>query len=111
MLGRSTYGWLYDHPLDKDTTAYGVLDRILSGNANSISGWTLDTEQIGQCLIDALNPSSFEHLIVSLLQLEHPDEIWSHTGGPGAFVREQLTPWSGDATFSVCKLDFTVSPR
>ena len=83
MLGRSTYGWLYGHPLDKDTTAYGVLDRILSGSANPISGWTLDTEQIGQRLIDALNPSSFEHLIVSLLQLEHPDEIWSYTGGPG----------------------------
>ena len=28
-------------------------------------------------------------------------------GCPKAFVREQLTPWSGDATFSVCKLDFT----
>lgn len=83
MLGRSTYGWLADHPLDEDTTAYGVLDRILSGGADPIPEWTLDPEQIGQRLVDALNPSSFEHLIVSLLQLEHPDEIWSHTGGPG----------------------------
>ncbi len=83
MLGRSTYGWLANHPLDEDTTAYGVLDRILSSSADPIPEWTLDPEQIGQRLIDALYPSSFEHLIVSLLQLEHPDEIWSHTGGPG----------------------------
>ena len=83
MLGRSTYGWLYDHPLNEDTTAYGVLHRILSDSANPKLEWTLDTEQIGRRLIDALNPSSFEHLIVSLLQLEHPGEIWNHTGGPG----------------------------
>ena len=27
--------------------------------------------------------------------------------GAQSFVREQLTPWIGDATFGICKLGFT----
>ena len=30
-----------------------------------------------------LNPYSLENLVVSLLQLKHPDELWRHTGGLG----------------------------
>ena len=28
-------------------------------------------------------PNLFEHLVVSLLQLDYPKEVWHHTGGPG----------------------------
>jgi hypothetical protein len=34
-------------------------------------------------LVTDIGPSSFEHLVVALLQLERPDEIWSHAGGSG----------------------------
>ena len=40
-------------------------------------------DNIRQRLLEFLNPSSLEHLVVSLLQLEHPEEIWRQTGGPG----------------------------
>ena len=35
-------------------------------------------------MVDTLsNPCAFENLVVALLQIEHPDETWHHTGGPG----------------------------
>ena len=45
--------------------------------------WTLELDEIKRRLVDALTPSAFEHLVVSLLQLENPREIWHQTGGPG----------------------------
>ena len=45
--------------------------------------WTLDADEIKRRLVDTLTPTAFEHLVVSLLQLERPDEIWHQTGGPG----------------------------
>ena len=45
--------------------------------------WTLDIEEIKRRLAEDLTPTSFEHLVVSLLQLEHPTETWQYTGGPG----------------------------
>ena len=30
-----------------------------------------------------MTPAVFEHLVVSLVQLEHTGEVWQHTGGPG----------------------------
>ena len=82
MFGRSTYGEFWHHPIDKNTTAYDVLDRILKGDKVRIC-WTLEPDEIKRRLVDTLTPNSFEHLVVSLLQLEHPNEIWHQTGGPG----------------------------
>ena len=54
--------------------------------------WSLEPEEVKrhpfppfiQCLVDTLsNPCAFENLVVALLQLEHPDDSWHHTGGPG----------------------------
>ena len=82
MFGRSTYGRFQDHPIDEDKMAYDELDRILNGNAVR-TDWTLELDEIERRLVDTLTPTAFEHLVVSLLQLEHPDEIWQQTGGPG----------------------------
>ena len=84
LLGRSTYNELPPHPLDGNVTAHGVLDQILEGAAPSQVDWTLDPDEIKRRLVDRLNnPCAFENLVVALLQLEHPDEVWDHTGGPG----------------------------
>ena len=83
MFGRSTYGEFKDYPLDKKTTAYDELDWLLNGGAPVRTDWTLDVDEIKRRLVDTLTPTAFEHLVVSLLQLEHPDEIWHQTGGPG----------------------------
>lgn len=83
MFGRSTFGQFQDHPISQDVTAYGVLNQILDGKPIVRTTWTLDPDEIKRRLVDTLTASAFEHLIVSLLQLDHPDEIWHQTGGPG----------------------------
>lgn len=85
LFGRSTYG-RFDahHPLDEDETSYDVLDKILNGSPLDHLSWTLELDEIKRRLVNTLNnPSAFENLVVSLLQLEHPDEMWHHTGGSG----------------------------
>ena len=42
-----------------------------------------DLVEVERRLADFVGPSTFEHLCVALLQLEHPDEIWEHVGGSG----------------------------
>ena len=61
----------YDN-INGDRNMLPSLDRIDS-----------DTVCIKRRLVDSLNPSSFEHLVVSLLQLENPSEIWQQCGGAG----------------------------
>ena len=84
MFGRSTFGRFEDcHPLDADTTAWAVLDQILKGQYQVSASWTCDLVEIKRRLVDTMTANAFEHLVVSLLQLEHPNEIWHQTGGPG----------------------------
>lgn len=85
LFGRSTYGKFDDHhPLDKNATSYEVLDQILNDSPRVPLTWTLEIDEIKRRLVDTLsNPSAFENLVISLLQLEHPDEMWHHTGGSG----------------------------
>ena len=85
LFGRSTYGGFdAHHPLDEDVTSYDVLDQILNGSPPVCLSWTLEPDEIKKRLVDTLNnPSAFENLVVSLLQLEHPDKMWHHTGGSG----------------------------
>lgn len=44
---------------------------------------TLDRDEVERRLIRWLTPTAFEHLAVSLLQLERPDERWMQVGGSG----------------------------
>ena len=84
LLGRSTYNELPSHPFDGDETAYDVLNRILGGEHIPRLPWTLEPLVVRRRLVETLsNPCAFENLVVALLQLEHPDEVWNHTGGPG----------------------------
>jgi hypothetical protein len=83
MLGRSTYGLFRDHPMDGSRTAHACLSNIIAGWTFIPQEWTTDNEEVKRRVLDFLTPSTFEHLVVSLLQLEHPKEIWQQTGGPG----------------------------
>ena len=88
LRGQGTFDKFGDHPIDNNTTAWGVLNQILKGdykfsNKFPPSPWTLDIAEIKRRLVDTMTPYAFENLIVSLLQLEHPDEVWHQTGGPG----------------------------
>ena len=84
LLGRSTYNELPPHPLDGDLTACDVLDRILVGSDTVPMAWSIEPQVVKRRLVQTLgSPYAFENLVVALLQLEHPQEIWNHTGGPG----------------------------
>ena len=84
MFGRSTFGKFEDyHPIDTNTTSWGVLNQILKGQYKVPTWWTLDLEEIKRRLVDTMTANAFEHLVVLLLQLEHRNEIWHQTGGPG----------------------------
>ena len=84
MSGRSTFGQFKDHPINSnEVSAYQVLSQILDGRSIIQTWWTLEPDEIKRRLVDTLNPSAFEHLVVSLLQLENPNEIWHQTGGAG----------------------------
>ena len=84
MFGQSTFGQFKDHPICWDEmTAHHALSQILDGQSIIRTSWTLELGEIKCRLVDTLNPSAFEHLVVSLLQLENPNEIWHQTGGPG----------------------------
>ena len=84
LTGRATYGeFKHAHPLADGVTPYDRLAQVLDHVEPDRSPWTLDLDEIRWRLIDVMTPAAFEHLVVSLLQLEHPAEVWQHTGGPG----------------------------
>ena len=84
MFGRSTFGQFQNHPTDKDgPTAHDVMAQLLDGRSITRVSLTLELDEIKRRLVDTLTASAFEHLVVSLLQLERPNEIWHQTGGPG----------------------------
>jgi hypothetical protein len=81
LFGRSTYGVI--HPDSFVGEPHEVLSRILDSDGFEVRDWTLDLAVIEKRLLDALTPSTLEHLVVSLLQLEHVSEVWTQVGGSG----------------------------
>lgn len=80
LYGRSTYGILGGGQLRQE--AYDAVDAAMKGERVSLS-WTRDRSEIEQRLRFTLTPSIFESVVVSLLQLEQPELIWTHVGGSG----------------------------
>jgi hypothetical protein len=82
MFGRSTYGTIpYQQEIKSDP--YSVLSDIMDNPGFEARGWTTNEDEVKRRLVTDLTPSSFEHLAVSLLQLEYPDEVWTQVGGSG----------------------------
>lgn len=82
LFGRSTYGIV--HP-DQDIglDPFNELISIMATDSDATVEWTHNLEEVERRLLNNLTPSTFEHLVVSLLQLQNPDEIWSQVGGSG----------------------------
>jgi hypothetical protein len=81
LFGRSTYGVI--HPDDICGDPYEVISRIIETDDFEQRLWTLDLAVIEMRMLTDLSPTTFEHLLVALLQLEHPNEVWSQVGGSG----------------------------
>jgi Restriction endonuclease len=79
LFGRSTYGIV---PVD-GIDPHVVMSDILNSPDFPVRGWTMEAGEVANRLKTDLVPASFEHLIVSLLQLEYPDEVWTQVGGSG----------------------------
>ena len=82
LFGRSTYGHI--KPLSElELDPFTIMDRLLDHPERIEQSWTLDVRETERRLVDGVGPNTFEHLCVSLLQLECPSEIWAHVGGSG----------------------------
>ena len=82
LLSRDTIGWIFDRPVGKQS-AVDVLEQLYEGKFSVYLEPTGDRREIEGRLLDWVSPSMFEHLVCELLQLEHPDLHWVHTGGSG----------------------------
>lgn len=71
------------HPNSMLGDPYDAISSILLTDKFEVRTWTLDVPTIERRLLTYLTPSTFEHLVVSLLQLEHPNEVWTQVGGSG----------------------------
>jgi hypothetical protein len=84
LLGRSTVGRIKPIQLGKlQLDPFPMLDHIIEHPERICPPKTSDHSEIEKRLVTDIGPSSFEHLVVALLQLERPEEIWSHVGGSG----------------------------
>ena len=81
LFGQSTYGVIHPDVVCGDP--HEIISKIIETEGFEEQSWTLDLAVIEKRMLTDLNPSTFEHLIVSLLQLEHPNEVWSQVGGSG----------------------------
>lgn len=82
LLSRNTIGRIYDRP-DDARRAVDVLDELYRRVYVYDFHPTSSVSKIKQRLLEWLSPASFEHLVVSVLQLDQPHLKWIHTGGSG----------------------------
>ena len=82
LLGRSTYGSVSPIP-ELELDPYTAMDKLLDHPEQAERTWTCDVREVERRLVEFVGPNTFEHLCVALLQLEHPDQIWTHVGGSG----------------------------
>ena len=83
-MGRSTLGRIKPIRLGQlQLDPFKTLDHIIEHPERRCPPKTSDHSEIEKRLVTDIGPNSFEHLVVALLQLERPEEIWSHVGGSG----------------------------
>lgn len=81
LFGRSTYGVIKPDEVVGDP--FDVVSKAIESDGIDTREWTLDPIAIEQRLISDISPLAFEHLVVSLIQLENRYEVWSQVGGSG----------------------------
>jgi hypothetical protein len=80
FFGRGTYGVV---PTFGEMDPHSIMDRVIDGPDVEVRDWTTDKSEVERRLLTDLVPDTFEHLVVGLLQLEHPSEVWIQVGGSG----------------------------
>jgi hypothetical protein len=80
LFGRNMMGRVPADDLHGDP--HPILSRMMSGEEHQ-EIWTTSLEEVLRRLTRYVNPGAFEHLTVSLLQLEEPHRRWFQTGGVG----------------------------
>jgi hypothetical protein len=89
LLSRTSSGVIWGRPGESDvegrTSAYeALLAMYKSGAPRFDLSPTSSPEEVERRLMDWISPSSFEHLVIELLQLEAaPGRRWWHIGGSG----------------------------
>jgi hypothetical protein len=89
LLSRTSSGVIWGRPGESDvegrTSAYETLLTMYESGAPRFDlSPTLSQEEVERRLMDWISPSSFEHLVIELLQLEAaPGRRWWHIGGSG----------------------------
>lgn len=82
LFGRSTYARIKKNI--GDLTAFKAMDDVLRTRSdNRMLDWSNELGDIELRLATRMAPSNFEHLIVSLIQLENPEQRWFQVGGSG----------------------------
>jgi hypothetical protein len=81
LFGRSTYGVVKPDEIAGDPLP--VISDAMEADGFETQDWTLDPIDVEKRLMSHISPSAFEHLVVSLLQLENRHEVWSQVGGSG----------------------------
>lgn len=79
LFGRSTHGRV---KISENGDPHPVVLDLMAGH-RVLRDWTIDPEEVRRRLSHDMGPATFEHLIVSLLQLEQPEFVWRQLGGPG----------------------------
>lgn len=82
LLSRTTIGLIEDRP-DGQQGAADILEQLYNGTFVPNVSSTSSLAEVEARLLDWVSPSTFEHLVVELLQLEHPQMRWLHVGGSG----------------------------
>jgi hypothetical protein len=82
FFGRSTYGLI--HGIEEiNLDPFSTLSELIDNPGVAIRPTTNDLVEVERRLVNDVGPGVFEHLCVSLLQLEHPDQVWAQVGGSG----------------------------
>lgn len=82
LLKRDAIGSIPDRP-DGGRRAIDELNDLYEGRTISDLSATSDIEIVEARLMDWVGDRQLEHLVVEILQCEHPNQRWWHTGGPG----------------------------
>jgi hypothetical protein len=84
LFGRSTVARISQISINElNLDPYIELDTLIEHPEGICPSKTRDLSEVERRLLTYIGPGTFEHLIVALLQLERPDEIWAHVGGSG----------------------------
>ncbi|MED5549605.1 MAG: restriction endonuclease [Pseudomonadota bacterium] len=81
FFGRATGGRIWPMP-EFGLDPVPEIDALIRQAAPTLRPCT-ERDEIERRLLARVSPSTFEHMVVGLLQLAQPDLVWEHVGGSG----------------------------